>query len=288
MLLAFFTPIFIALAAAGAVLLPLSRRNLRKPKLLAALLVLAPGIGLLAGSLAELPGWWQNVPPADSTLWLLWSWPIWILVGLGQNLWKAPWWLNALLRALPGAGYAWLVLAPMRQQGWSSGFCIGIAAGFSAALALWCGGQEALQAKTRTPGWLYSALSLLLMLTACPLFLLGSSALMTQQATMLACLQLITLLLLSKWPAIPLRGLLTLNGFGLAALWLNASLYSEARPWAACNLIVALLPGIMLIPALDKRTPKVRFGLLLSLATLLLASIPLFLWLTRTQDLYLG
>lgn len=288
MLLAFFTPVLIALAAAGAVLLPLSGHKLRKPKLLKALLVLAPGVGFLAGSLAELPGWWQTFPPADSTLWLLWSWPIGVLLALGQNLWKPAWWLNALLRALAGLSYAWLVLAPMRQQGWSSGLCLAIASGFGIGLTLWCGGQEALRAKTQTPGWLYSALSLLLMLTACPLFLLGSSALMTQQATMFAALQFIPLLLLLKRPELRVSGLHTLNGISLGALWLNASLYSEAKPGAACSLMIALLPGLMLIPGLARQSPKVRYGLVLSLAGLMSACFVLFLWLTRTQDLYLG
>lgn len=289
MILAFLTPILMAMGAALTVLLPFLSAHWRQqsPQRLSLLMLLALGAGFLAGSASMLPGWWQNFPPPDSTLWLLFGWPLCVALSLWQSFKNRPWWASALLVLLPGLLFGWLVLAPMRLQGWSPLLCLGLATGYACGLLL-ISLLPAQSARQTGSHWLYATVVLMLLTASCPLFLLGSSALLTQQAAMLAGLQMIPMALLLWQPEIPVSGLLTLNSFSLAGLWLNACLFTDTKPWSVALLLLLLSPALLRLKPLAKRSPRFSQGLILALNLLVLSTLVTALWLTRSQDLYFG
>lgn len=244
------------------------------------LIVLGIGLGFFGGSLAELPGWWQAFPPSDSTHWLLWLWPLMLVLALSQTVFVLAPLPTAALRGLGGCAYAWLLQAPLRQQGAPLTISLLVTAGFGVGLALWCGLQERL-ARELAPVW-FVAWQPVLLAGAGPMFLLGSSALLTQQALMLAGLGLLPL----ASPRRLLAGSLSLSAFGLTGLWLQAGLFSETRLWGLLSLLLPGLPVCLLL----RRHPasKGLQGLLFGLSCLVLAGLLLALWLGRGQELYFG
>ncbi|PKL77389.1 MAG: hypothetical protein CVV27_05605 [Candidatus Melainabacteria bacterium HGW-Melainabacteria-1] len=281
MLIPFLMPLLLALCVGSLPLLALLIPSLRRQALvLPSLLTLGLTLGFLAGYSRMLPQWWQPMWPVDSTRWLPFGLPVMAILAIWLGLKTRPWRQTILICAPLGGLYAWLVLTPMRAQGWGLGWMFSLAAGFALILSL-LSRSESDQAPL--PGWFAPILAGLSQTASGVLFVLASSASLAQQAWIAALLQVPALVLLRRQDANPLP-LKAINGYLLIALWLNAGLFTDIPLWQALSTLPLLLP-----PMLPTRLQLAeRAGWWVLGAFLLLMGIVLVAWFSQPQALYLG
>lgn len=289
MLLPFVIPLLIALGAGLLALLPLTVPRARHHVWLFTLLaVMAPLIGFYTGYNRMLPQWWQPFPPPDSSRWLPFFLPIYALLGLLGTRPKFPLWLTTGLQAAFGAGFAWLTLSPMREQGWSMTSLMLTMTGFGLALALYTALLEQTAERTDS-GWL--GLSLLAVISGGSgvLFLQASTAVFMQQVWMLALLLCLPTGLLLWRKELSPRGLLTLPTFILTGLWLNGLLFSSAAKWWPLILLSGFSPWLLKTKVLSQKPEKLRQSLVLLLTSLTLAALLAVIWFSQPDpSLYWG
>lgn len=235
-------------------LAPLSMRAVRHSSLsTGALLLLSVGLSYWGGWAYLHRRWLPELPPTDSSHWVLWGLMPCLLFSLWQNYTSVPAWLRVSIRALGGTLLCFAVSAPLQEYEWSRLYSVLFILG--AGLVYLCSAEilERLSKKTEQSSALYPALLMSLSCSSAALFLMASSAQLAQKVMMLTLILIVPLIVLS-WKGLQAHdGLLNLSLYLLWGLWLQAWLFAYLPAlslWAGLAPLSAL---ILLHPSWNAR-----------------------------------
>ena len=212
-------------------------------------LSLATLVGFWGGHAFMSQRLWPGFPPVDVSLWWIYGLPMLALLAYRPHV---------FLTTLSSGVYAYLLTEPMRQYEWS--WIQAIA--FTLAAALIMGRiphlvnsmlSDVTSSEHKKCRWLWPWVMAITSLGSAGVFLLGSSASLSQQALFLLVLQALTLIFLRFHSRNEVSaGLVVVNLWLLLMLWLNMLLFTSLSYVALVGLLALFTPYMLSLQPMSK------------------------------------